>query len=82
MAIYDFMGGELKNGEDYTGKWRYEENLPPFTATRPQNSFVSFDKYILVVGEEIIDGSPTKHIFYFDVEQEKWYSNGQSAALS
>lgn len=72
MAIYDFEGHEhINTGEhrDYTGKWRYLHGLP-FTGTNLQNSIVSFDDYLGVVGE---DSDKKKYIYYFDVQAEKWY---------
>ena len=47
----------------------------PFSGTNLQKSVVSFDNYLLVVGE---DADKEKHMFYFDVEAEKWYDiNGE-----
>ena len=72
MAIYDFEGNELMDGTDVTGKWRYIEGLPfTFTTTKLQSSVVIFDKYIVVVGE---DSREDKRMFYFDIEDEKWFS--------
>ena len=72
MAIYDFEGNELKGGTDFTGTWRYIEDLPfTFATSKLQSSVVIFDKYIVVVGE---DSNEDKVIFYFDVEDEKWFS--------
>ena len=60
------------DGTDVTGKWRYIEGLPfTFTTTKLQSSVVIVDKYIVVVGE---DSSEDKHMFYFNIEGEKWFS--------
>ena len=72
MAIYDFEGNELMDGTDVTGKWRYIEGLHfTFITTKLQSSVVIFDKYIVVVGE---DSREDKRMFYFDIEDEKWFS--------
>ena len=69
MAIYDFEGHESIDNKDYTGKWRYIEGLP-FIGPNLQNSIVSFDKYLLVAGDNV---DKEKQIYYFDVETEKWF---------
>ena len=76
MAIYDFDGHESTGPDntDYTGKWRYIEGLP-FSGTQLQNAIVSFDKYLVVFGE---DHQKDKVVYYFDVEAENWFDkNGE-----
>ena len=69
MEIYDFEGHELLDSTDYTGKWRLKEGLP-IKGENLQNSVVSFDKYLVIAGE---NGEKQKEFYYFDVETEKWY---------
>ena len=57
------------DSKDHTGKWRYVDGLP-FKGKNLQNSVVSYDKYLIVAGE---DGEEQKEIYYFDVETEKWF---------
>ena len=42
----------------------------PFTGANLQTSVVSFDEYILIVGE---DADEEKQMYYFHVIEEKWY---------
>ena len=72
MAIFDFDGHESigTDNKDFTGRWRYIEGLP-FYAVKLQNAVVSFEKYLVVVGE---DQQKDKVVFYFDVEAEKWFN--------
>ena len=69
MEIYDFEGHELLDSTDYTGQWRLKEGLP-IKGENLQNSVVSFDKYLVIAGE---NGEKQKEFYYFDVETEKWY---------
>ena len=69
MEIYDFEGHELLDSTDYTGQWRLKEGLP-IKGENLQNSVVSFDKYLVIAGD---NGEKEKEFYYFDVETEKWY---------